>query len=192
MQMRLITRAMRASTTLLCLLLALPQASAQRPALVLAAGVHAQSVGGISAFGTELEAGVNLYVSPAITLRPEIAWALAPSQGMRDYSVSPNQRAFNVQAGGLPQLLFAGGSIVLSPMQIDSAKWYVFFGVARASGTGNDNWVATKAAFPLHVGVGVRALPGFPRLAFEARARYAPVWFDDPLRYLGVVASWRM
>lgn len=175
---------------LLALALAPRIAIAQRPTAVIAGGVHVQSVGGTSAGGVVVEAGVNLYVAPMIAVRPELAWVSAPSQGAPPVFATSSLRSTGGGAGGHPQLFFAGGSLVIARTSIDSARVYALAGGSIAHGRGNGNWSATRPAFAPHIGIGWRPFVTRPRFVIEARGRYAPIWYNDPLQFFGVVAGW--
>lgn len=162
---------------------------AQSPRLQVAAGLHAQSVGGLQAGGTVLEGAVSLPVTPFLAFRPEVSWSYAPRQRERFHVFAAGGTSDNA-VGGLPHLVFAGASLVLERPTLVTGRWYGFAGAAMASGSGNRAWVATRPAFVPHVGVGLRPISPNRRLSAELRYRYAPVWFNEPLRYLGIVIGW--
>lgn len=180
---------LRCWSVLLALLVAPEIGIAQRPSGVLAGGVHMQSVGGASAGGMVLEAGVMLRVAPMLAVRPELAWVYAPSQGAPPVFATGRSSG---GAGGHPHLIFAGGSLVISRTSVDSGRWHALVGGAMALGRGNDNWVATRPAFAPHLGIGWRPSATRPRFTVETRARYAPIWFNAPLRYLDIVTAWTL
>lgn len=163
--------------------------NAQSPRLQVAAGLHAQSVGGVQAGGTVVEGALSLPVTPFLGFRPEVSWAYAPRQRER-FSVFAAGATSGTAVGGLPHLVFAGASLVLERPTLVTGRWYGFAGAAIARGTGNRVWAATRRAFVPHAGLGVRPFSSHRRFSAELRYRYAPVWFDAPLRYIGVVIGW--
>jgi len=180
---------MRIGSRLLVLAVLLPTASsAQMPRLQIGVGVHAQSVGGEGAGGLVAEVAVTLPVAPFLGFRPEVSWAYAPSQG-EDLAYTSAGSAGN-SAGGLPHLVFTGASLVVERPTLTTGRWYGFAGAAVARGSGNRSWSAIRPAFVPHLGLGLRPLPAQPRFGAEFRYRYAPHWFDAPLRYFGLAISW--
>ena len=165
---------------------------AQRPIAVLGGGVHAQSVGGATAGGISIEVGAMLYVAPILVFRPELALLLAPSQGAPSVFAATRLRGGGGGAGGHPSLLLFGGSLLIARTSVDSARWYAFAGAAIAHGSGNDSWSATRPAFVPHLGIGLRPFPSRPRLVLEARGRYAPIWYNDPVQIVSVIAGWSL
>jgi len=161
---------------------------AQLPRLQVGAGVHAQSVGGEEAGGFVAEMAVSLPVAPFLGFRAEVSWAYAPSQG--EDPVFTLGGSGSASAGGLPHLVFVGGSLVVEQPTLNTGRWYGFGGAAIARGSGNRAWSATKPAFVPHLGIGLRPFSAQPRLTAELRYRYAPHWFNEPLRYIGVAIGW--
>lgn len=162
--------------------------SAQNPRLQVGVGVHAQSVGGEEAGGFVAEMAVSLPVAPFLGFRAEVSWAYAPSQG--EPPVFTSGGSGSAFPGGLPHLIFVGGSIVVERPTLATGRWYGFGGAAIARGSGNRAWPATKRAFVPHLGIGLRPFSAQPRVTAELRYRYAPLWFDEPLRYIGVAIGW--